>query len=58
MRTIIDNLGVVNHPKKLEIFARRDQHCFISDKSDWTFIGNEIDKSDITQAIEELSNKI
>jgi N6-adenosine-specific RNA methylase IME4 len=54
-RKIIDELNVIKNPKKLEIFARKDSYCFIDDKSDWTFIGNEIDKKDVIQSIEILA---
>jgi N6-adenosine-specific RNA methylase IME4 len=59
VREIIDEITQNNlqNPKKLEVFARKDVYCFIDDKSDWTFIGNEIDKKDVRQAIEELSKE-
>lgn len=60
-RKIIDDVSKsqtnISNIKKLEIFARKDHKNFIDDKSDWTFIGNEINKIDIIDSIEELSKK-
>jgi N6-adenosine-specific RNA methylase IME4 len=58
-RQLIDeSTKVIDNPKKLEIFARRDHNNYIIDKTNWTFIGNEIgNKLDVKEAIEELSKK-
>lgn len=57
VRDLIDELDVITHPKKLEIFARRNHHTFIDDKSSWTFIGNEVNNGkDIREIINELAD--
>ena len=58
-RDIIDEISnnSLENPKKLEMFARKDNSSFIDCKKDWTFIGNEIDGLDIREAIDILNAK-